>query len=491
MQKVTFVEPRSPDQHVFSGRNLPLLGPIYLATILKEKGYNTQILNDNFTQVYNEETGELAPEILDADVLALTALTSTAPRGYEIADAFKEQTGRKVVMGGFHATFNAQEALQHADTVAIGPSDSVVERVINGNERIVQGDAACNMDTLPMPDFGLIKDFKIKQTTPITTSRGCPYNCSFCAVTKMFGQRYLFRSEDKVMEEIRRVKSRNIFFYDDHFAANKERTKSLMRKMIDEGIDKRWFAQVRADATNDPELMGLMADSGCARVYVGYESVNPETLKALNKQQTVETIENSIKVFHDNGIMVHGMFIFGSDADDKKSLQMTADFSIDKEIDTVQYVTLLPLPGTPVYAQMSEQNRILTRNWKYYDGQHVVFQPKNMTPIELQDMVIDSMDNFYSKFTGYSRLLKDSVSYGYENALKWMHKKRKAWPKIINNIYKIKGSGTVKKWRKYNKEYVTALAQNKLQEYIDQKERARQAWRARFPKKEKANFEKV
>ena len=111
-----------------------------------------------------------------------------------------------------------------------------------------------------------------------------------------------------------------------------------------------------------------------------------------------------------------------------------------------------------------------------------MFKPKNMTPIELQDMVIDSMENFYSKFTGFSRLLKDSVAFGYENALKWMHKKRKAWPKIINNIYKIKGSGVVKNWRKYNKEYVTALAQDKLQEYTDYTERMKQAMKQRFRK---------
>jgi len=491
MQKVTFVEPRSPDRHIFSRTKLPLLGPIYLATILKEKGYDTTILNDNFTQVYDENSGQLHEDILDADVLALTSLTPTVQRGYEIAHAFKKQTGKRVIMGGFHATFSPQEALEHVDSVVIGPADSVIENAIHSKERIIQGNAMCDMDTLPMPDFSLVKDFEITKTTPITTSRGCPYNCSFCAVTKMFGQKYLFRSEEKVMEEIRRVKSKNIFFYDDHFAANKERTKSLMRRMIDEGIDKRWFAQVRADVTNDQEMMDLMGNSGCKMVYIGYESINPETLKAYNKCQSVETLKKSVKSFHDQGTHVHGMFIFGSDTDDKKALQATADFAKEKDIDTIQYLALTPVPGTPTFDHLMEENRFLTLDWKYFDGQHVVFKPKRMSAYELQCMIIDSMDDFYSKYTATKRIFKDSVVFGFNNAMKWYNRKKKSLPRIKADLYKFYGSNAIRKWRKYNTGYMRALAQDKLQDYIEQKERMKQAMKERFLKKDITTADKL
>ncbi|MFO8058947.1 MAG: radical SAM protein, partial [bacterium] len=253
-----------------------------------------------------------------------------------------------------------------------------------------------NLDEIPFPDFSLIRSPK-GTIRPIMTSRGCPYDCSFCTVTKMFGRRYRFRSKENVMRELRTVDPKEVvFFYDDHFAANKERTKDLLRMMIDEGITPRWTAQVRADVTKDRELMELFQKSNCLYVYVGIESVNPETLVNYNKKISVQDIEDSIAVFHEYGVRVHGMFVMGSDEDTVESIRSTTHFAKKNKIDTVQFMILTPIPGADQFKQVQEENRILTKDWGLYDGHHVVFQPKRMSAFELQVEAVKAQSKFYS-----------------------------------------------------------------------------------------------
>ena len=186
--KIVFIEPRACEANVYSKVSMPLLGPVYLGTILKNRGHEVRIYNENI----------LAPDYsnLDADLIGISILTSTAERGYEIAKKFPRE---KVIMGGVHASLLPGEALEFARQVVVGEAEDVIIDVVEGrrSEPIVQGKAVEDLDALPIPDFSLIKGYRMpSMVIPISTSRGCPFDCSFSSVTKMFGRKYRFRSAE-------------------------------------------------------------------------------------------------------------------------------------------------------------------------------------------------------------------------------------------------------------------------------------------------------
>jgi radical SAM superfamily enzyme YgiQ (UPF0313 family) len=195
-----------------------------------------------------------------------------------------------------------------------------------------------------------------------------------------------------------------VFFYDDNFVVSKERTRSLLRAMIERGLTGPWSAQMRAEVVYqdkrtgelDHELLGLMRDAGCRMVYCGFESVNPATLEAYNKHQDVKTIRDAVRAFHNYGIGVHGMFVLGSDADNVGTFAQTVRFALDNRIDTVQFLMLTPCPGTPFYKRVVAEGRLLSRDWSLYDGHHCLIQPARMTPYELQIGTYKAMAQFYS-----------------------------------------------------------------------------------------------
>jgi radical SAM superfamily enzyme YgiQ (UPF0313 family) len=166
--------------------------------------------------------------------------------------------------------------------------------------------------------------------------------------------------------------------------------------MIDEGITVPWGAQVRTDVVRDPELMELMRASKCDFVALGLESVNQATLDSFEKSQTVGDIEHAIKVLHDYGIRAHGMFVLGADHDTPDSVRDTVKFAQKNKIDTVMLNILTPLPGTQQFQELEDEGRILEHDWSFYDAQHVVFRPKQMTPYHLLQETIKANKRFYA-----------------------------------------------------------------------------------------------
>lgn len=230
----------------------------------------------------------------------------------------------------------------------------------------------------------------------------------------MFGRRYRFKSIDAALKELRyaaSVSRATKFIVDDNFAANKARTAEILRGMIAEGIKTPWAAQVRTDVAVDTELLRLMADSGCHTLHIGFESINPATLEAYNKKQSREDIVACIRRIRDRGIHIHGMFVLGADTDDAGTIQDTADFAINLGIDTVQFLILTPLPGTPLFRDMTESGRILHTDWEKYDVQHVVFRPRLLSPHALQTGVLGAMGRFYTGKYIFSHLARLDFHY--------------------------------------------------------------------------------
>ena len=257
-----------------------------------------------------------------------------------------------------------------------------------------------SLTELPWPDLNLVVGGATISPMPILASRGCPFNCEFCSVVLMFGRRVRTIEPAEIVKHIKQARPRKIFFYDDNFLISKRRGKELLALMARERLDIPFYAQIRVDSVCkngrvDTELLDLLWNAGCRIVYLGLESVNPETLKEFNKESTIDDMAGGLAALAKRGIRTHGMFVFGADSDTPAALYRTADFARENGLSTAQFLALTPLPGTRQTAQFEAEGRIITKNWSLYDGHHVVHWPKQMTPYELQMAVLEGHKRFY------------------------------------------------------------------------------------------------
>ncbi|MBI5097661.1 MAG: B12-binding domain-containing radical SAM protein [Nitrospirae bacterium] len=427
MKNIYFIEAKSPGANIFSKFPMPRLGSILLATILKNKGYNTKVFIEDIAAIdWNQ--------LEDADFIGVSSITSTAPRAFQIAERFRK-LGIPVAIGGPHSTFLPDESLQYADYVVRGegeetivellehlksdkPLDTIKGLSYKRNDKFVHNPAReliNNLNEAPIPDFSIVYKWEKSRVVPVATSRGCPFACRFCSVIQMFGRQYRHKSLERIMEEIKAAatQKRHMFFIDDNFAANKKRTKELLRTMIANKIKVQWSAQVRTDVAKDLELVELMAKAGCFSVYIGFESINPKTLALYNKGQGIEDIDNSIRLLKKHSINIHGMFVLGSDTDDIRTIRNTGRYAKRLDIDSIQFMMLTPLPGTPVFEELKDQGRLLHTDWSKYDAHHAVFEPTLMTSFELHVETLKAMGNFYSWYSIFRNLLELDLFYSF------------------------------------------------------------------------------
>jgi len=395
--------------HMWSYSRYPRLGLPMIGAALKASGHDVRIY-----------CPQMAPidwrDVRAADLVGLSTTTSTAPAAYDIADALRLH-GIPTVIGGSHVTFMTDEALGHADYVARGEGGEALMlelagalqglrrlETIRGLSFTKDGEALHNeprercadLDKLPLPDLSLIVGHERLRTTPVMTSWGCPFACNFCSVTAMFGRQYRFRSAEAVVAELEQKRPRRVFFYDDNLAADKKRLTTLLHLMIERDLVVPWQAQARIDVAKDIELLDLMKRSGCDLLAVGLESVNQATLDSYEKSQSVDDIAHAVETLHAHGIRCHGMFVLGGEHDTLETTRDTAAFALRHRIDSLMLNILTPGPGTRQYAEMEAEGRIFDKNWRLYDGQHVVFTPRLITPDQLQTGVLAAYRRFYS-----------------------------------------------------------------------------------------------
>ncbi len=453
MSKIVFIEPKAPNLHIYSQFKLPRLGIYILSSLMKKRGWDVDVIY--------EETDRVDYSCLkSADLVGISTITSTAPRAYKIADRVREN-GTPVLMGGPHVTFLSEEALEHADFVIRGEGEKALMDFIDAWEgdrdysevpnlsyrkngqsfHNPKGPVINDLDEIPFPDFegkytgkGKIR----RQTIPVQTSRGCPFNCEFCSVTGMFGKKFRFRSTQSVIRELRfyNRKKNHIFFYDDNFAASRKRLKALLEAMIKEDFKFDWSTQVRVDIARHKDLLKLMHKAGCRTLYIGLESINPDSLLSMKKNQTVEEIKRAVKVIQKHRIRIHGMFMYGFDDDDWQTVKKTIKFAKKAGISSTQFLILTPLPGSKFYQRIVSQGRLLFKDWSLYDAHHVVFRPAKFTLLALQKAQMVSHKKFYS--------VKRSVKRFFQ--FKWIEVAIGHYARKINRM-----------WEKKNQTFLKAM----------------------------------
>lgn len=352
---------------------------------------------------------DLAEEIdysIHYDLVGITSMTSQIERAYQIAHRFRSK-GARVIMGGIHATILPQEVKQHADSVIIGEIEDIWEEILcdfenNNYKELYQGPSFPDLQKLVIPRFD---SFNMKiypkpigyrlPIMPIFTTRGCPYVCDFCSVSKYFGRTYRVKPIANVLKEIDAISAQYYFFVDDNIAGNIDYSRELFKALIPKKI--RWLSQISTTVLKNPDLIDLAAKAGCDCLLMGIESINKESLQSIHKgfnkpEQYGELFARLRKA----GIIPYASIIFGFDHDTLEQFRYTLEFLMKHKVGLATFTILTPLPGTKLFERLKDEGRLLHQNWSMYDLNHIVHQPKNLTVKELYDSFWKTFQEFYS-----------------------------------------------------------------------------------------------
>ncbi|MBN1219733.1 MAG: B12-binding domain-containing radical SAM protein [Anaerolineae bacterium] len=340
------------------------------------------------------------------DLVAITVETFTARRAYEIGAEYR-QRGVPVVMGGMHATLVPQEVARHADALYLGDAEFLWPQVIEDARRgklqsvyQAKGGPAQVGGILPRRDI-----FKGKGYLPLTLlqfSRGCRFDCTFCAVSAYFNQTHYCRNVGEVIQEIEQQERGLLFFVDDNMLANRVAAKQLFRELIPLNI--HWVSQASIDMTEDRELMDLMVKSGCLGHVVGFESINPLNLHSIKKTPNLngkfENYRPQLEILRDYGLQTWAAFTIGHDHDTVESIEQTVEFAMANKFAFAAFNVLMPYPNTLLYRQLAAEGRLLYsgRWWLHpdYRFNYAAFQPRLMSPAELTEAGFRARTTFNS-----------------------------------------------------------------------------------------------
>lgn len=410
------------------------LGLGYVAAVTPAN-WDVKIADENFDPFVYEE----------ADLVAITALTSNINRAYEIAGIYRKQN-IKVIIGGIHASMYYDEVSQYADAVVVGEVEGIWEKVINDfeNNRLSTKYIGPRIDLTQFnirPRRELLHPHYLWNS--VQTSRGCPFECHFCSVSRYLGKKYRQRKAEDVLDELEDIKSEYIAFVDDNLIGysveSKTRAKNIFEGMIKRGLKKKWWMQTSINAAEDEQIVELAAKAGCMFVFIGFESISKNTLKDMKKEVNlkigVDNYKRIVNTFHKHGIGILGAFITGNDFESPDYYKQLANFLVRSGIDVFQITMLTPLPGTRLMEKLIQENLLICQefpqDWDKYRFSYMVHHPKE---VEIDTIYIGNnyIKNRLYTFPNYQfRLLKSLLNLrnltNFHAALKLNQALKKGW----------------------------------------------------------------
>ncbi len=330
------------------------------------------------------------PDSLDADIVAMTVITGTAKRTYELAARYRA-AGITVVLGGPHVTLMPHEAAEHADAICVGYAEDSWPQLLRDFSAgklkpsyHQTPDFSLDRPDMPFARRDLFESRHFLTQAVFEATRSCVHDCEFCVAPAAWGRQQYQKPVDWVIEDIRRFGQKQLIFVDLNLISDKEYARELFTKLIPLNVE--WFGLSTVLIAHDREFMELVARSGCKGLLLGLETVTPESLKDAKKRfNSSVNFKEVIGDLHRLNISIQGCFVFGLDHDTPNVFDATVEFAIDAGIDLPRFAVLTPFPGTPLHTRLEREGRILTKDWELYDAQHVVFQPRNMSVRELAE----------------------------------------------------------------------------------------------------------
>ena len=306
------------------------------------------------------------------------------------------------MMGGFHPSMCPEEASQYADSIVIGDAEDTWPQIIRDAEKgALQPRYISAYPSFgdPVPDRSL---FLGKAYAPIGLAefnRGCRFNCDFCSIRALYQGKMRQKSMENVLRDLDACDRKHLFFADDNFYADTVSLKDMLLALKRRRQPRRWSCQISSDIVKHPELVSLMAEAGCISVTVGFESLERKNREMMHKSWMEDDDRRSIRAFQEQGIMVYGTFIIGYDHDTPDVFERLLSFALDTRLFLANFNPLIPTPGTPLYARLQSEGRLLYDRWwlhKDYRWGDCVFRPLRMTPEELAAGCFRLRQQFYS-----------------------------------------------------------------------------------------------
>ncbi len=358
--------------------HLPPHGPVVFAATLPEY-VDVDFVDENLETIDFDDP---------VDMVGISMmLTVQVKRGWEIADLYRKK-GVKVIFGGIATMLHAEETMEHADSVFLGEAEGRMEQVLADFR---QGKLKPRYDFMDArPDIALVGPARrdllnrqlynykgVQMVDLVHASRGCRFNCYPCAVSFLGGREFRPRPIDTVVAEMAGIDNNRLFLVDNSLAQNSQWEKDLFREMIP--LKKKWCSHPIEDK---PEILDLAAQAGAWYVYQAVFD-------------TSDYIRERVKRYHDHGIGVEGTILLGLDNHDEDFIKRLIDFLLEIELDLAEFTVLTPFPHTKAYKEIEQQGRILSKDWNDYSADKVVFQPKQMSPERLQELLDLAWNSFY------------------------------------------------------------------------------------------------
>lgn len=380
-----------------------------LAALVPEELNATIRCHDEASEVFD-------PDTCDADIVGITLITPTAKRAYAFAKKLRAR-GIIVVLGGVHVTLVPDEAQQHADAIVTGYAEETWPQLLRdiANKRLQkrynQG-STYRFQSVPSPRRDLLDRRPYITMNTVQAVRGCPYKCTFCVVPSAWPE-YLHRPVAEVVAEIEALDGNQFLFLDLSPVEDRRYIKELYRALIP--LKKKWGGLATFTICKDREMLELASKSGCRGLLIGIESVSRSNLRSMKKGfNDPRLYREQIKMLHDHGIAVNGCFVFGMDEDDKDVFARTAEFAIESAIDLPRFSVATPFPGTPFFRQMQLEKRITSYDWNMYSGQHVLYEPRQMTGRELHDGIRYAWRETYRAGSIWKRIFSSHASRDWD-----------------------------------------------------------------------------
>ncbi len=420
--KVLFIFPPLTMEERYSkrvgsvGGYLAPLGLAYMASVLLREGHDVKITDAPALGFTNtdvlKEIGKWEP-----DFIGMTALTSMIQRVSELGRKIKEQHPDTVLgIGGPHATIMPRETLRDtkADFVIMGEGEITIPDALRNVRKskkagIIQGKPVEDLDSIPFPARDLLpmerytalpNNYKRDpHTINMITSRGCPYQCTFCCKA-IYGMRYRLRSVGNVMEEIRQVaekyNAKEIAFWDDLFTMRRKWVMGLCDEILKEGLDIAWSCETRVNMV-DREMLAKMKRAGCWNIFYGIEAGDQRLLDNIQKGTTLEQARKAVRITKQSGIEVRGSFMIALPGETPELARSTIRFAIELDPDYAQFTVTTPFPGTRLYNEASKWGR-LSRRFNEYNEWNPVFVPRGYRDAEeVKEIHREAFRRFYMR----------------------------------------------------------------------------------------------
>jgi len=370
-------------------RMAPPLGLLTIVTLLRDR-HTVTLVNENIEEIDYD---------VPADLVGISVTVDALPRAMEISRQFRKRR-IPVVAGGIHITTAYRTIPADAfDVLCIGAAEGTWPGIAEDAEcgklkKIYRCQRPLTGTDIVSPAYDAVDREQYLYCNVVHTNRGCPFRCDFC-YNSAAERGYVNREIDDVIADIQAVNSRHIMFIDDNFAGNPVWLREFLRRITP--MKLKWNAAVSINTVRDTELLDLMKASGCQGLFIGFESISPESIGTVHKTQNrVEQYEEIIREIHVRGIMINASFVFGLDGDTPETFRKTLDWIVRNRIETVTSHILTPYPGTALYDRMKAEGRLLTDDLSLYNTAHVVFRPRGMTEQELYDGYLWMYRQIYS-----------------------------------------------------------------------------------------------